>query len=349
MSDARTKSDAYWDRFVSTVTAMEAPLYLRFAEGVRGDPALRALAAKALPGQPEANMLFGAVHYLLLRGARHPLREFYPDLADKVAGGDPFPFLRDFCLVYKQEITRLITTRVTNTNEVGRATFLHAGLTALAKNAPQLLHTIEIGPSAGFNMYWDRYLYRYRKNGKIFTAGAPDGEVVIDVPLKGEHMPPLGPAPRVGQRIGLELSPVDLANSDDCDWLRALVWPDHMHRLRRFEAALKANRNWPHDIRVGDALELLPDAMAGIPENETLCICHTLAVYQFSDEAKQALDDILTIAGLRRPVWRLGLENEDGKYPLRLTRYANGAREARVLALCEPQGGWLEWHGLAAI
>ena len=265
MSEATAKSDSYWDRFIKAMPDYGAPLYLRLALGVRDDAELRALAALVRPGQPEANMLFGVAHYLLLKGAQHPLRAFYPNLAAELAKGDPFPAFRDFCLIHRDEIARLISTRITNTNEVGRSAFLHAGFSELAKEAPEPLNLIEIGPSAGLNLYWDRYGYRYSRDGQAFMAGVPDARLIIETPLKGTSLPPLGPPSQVRRRIGLERSPVDLANEDERVWLKALVWPDHAIRFRRLEQALELNKDWLHDIRAGDALTLLPDVMAEVP------------------------------------------------------------------------------------
>ncbi len=344
----RDGSEEYWDFFTREAAALNAHLYVRFAPGVKGDPELRALAAHAQPGQPHANTFFAAVHYLLLRGAQHPLRDFYPNLVKTVASGDPFPAFRDFCLAHKNELVGILAVRVTNTNEVSRSAVLYSGFVALAKETPQPFHLVEIGPSAGLNLYWDRYAYRYTKNGETFVAGDVDAGLIIETPLKGAMVPPFGPAPRVGARIGLERHPVDLAKEDDRDWLKALVWPDHQQRFQRLEQALAANASWPHDIRPGDAVELLPDVLAEIPKDGTLCLYHTMAIYQFTSAMKQAVEDMLIIASLRRPLYRLSLEWTDGAYPLTLARYSGGAVISRVLALGGPQGSWLEWRGLAA-
>jgi hypothetical protein len=342
-------SDEYWDFFTREAAALNASLYVRFAQGVKGDAELRTLAALARSGQPHANMLFAAVHFLLLRGTQHAVRAFYPNLSKPVSSGDPFPAFRDFCLSHTTELAPVLATRVTNTNEVGRSALLYPAFVALAKDAPQPLHLIEIGPSAGLNLYWDRYSYRYTKNGEAVAAGAPGAKLVIETPLKGDHVPPLGPPPNVSKRIGLELHPVDLANEDDRDWLKALIWPDHLQRFQRLEQALAANASWPHDIRAGDAVELLPDVLAEIPEkNGTLCLYHTMAIYQFTSAMKQAVEDMLTIASVRRPLFRLSLEWTDGAYPLALARYADGAVTSCVLAMGGAQGSWLEWQGLAA-
>jgi len=341
-------SDEYWDFFAGEAAKLNAPLYVRFAQGVKADLQLRALAAHARQGQPHANTLFATVHFLLLRGAKHRLRNFYPNLSPAVPAGDPFPSFHDFCLEHQPEIVAHLEKRVTNTNEVGRSPFLYAGFAALAKEAREPFQLIEIGPSAGLNFYWDRYGYRFLKDGQAIAAGAPDAKLVIETPLKGECVPPTGAALKIGKRLGLERDPVDLSNEDDRDWLKSLVWPDHKLRFERLELALAVNAGWPHDIRKGDAVELMADALAEMPEEGTLCVYHTMTIYQFPTEAKRALENIFTLASVRRPIYRLSLEWMDRAYPLALAHYRDGAVTTRTLGFCGPQGSWLEWRGLAA-
>ena len=70
-------------------------------------------------------------------------------------------------------------------------------LSAVARDAGEPLHLIEIGPSAGLNLIWDSYGLRYRRDGEVFTLGAQHAEVMLDCELRGEKLPPLGAAPRV--------------------------------------------------------------------------------------------------------------------------------------------------------
>ena len=334
----------YWTFFVAEARRLNAPLYVRLSEGIGQDPDLRALAETARAGQPPANMILAAVHFLLLRGAQHPLRSFYPNLTDKVAGGDPFPAFRDFVGQHREAIARMIATRVTNTNEVGRSAALHAGFRAVAARAGEPLHLIEIGPSAGLNMIWDSYGVRYNRDGESFATDTAANALVIDTALRGSNVPPLGPAPKVASRIGLERNPVDLSDPDSRDWLRALVWPDHRARFERLEKALAVYADKKPEIRSGDALALLPEALAEAPPNETLCVYHTIVTYQFPHDAREALDHTLIAAGVRRPVWRLSLEFAGENYhPLRLTRYADGVKTTEELALCDPHVAWMEW------
>jgi hypothetical protein len=326
----------YWAFFMADAKRAGSPLYARLAEGVCGDAELRRLAARARKGQPHANLLLGAVHYLLLRGAEHPLRRHYPDLGGGgTEGEDPFPLLKDFVAQHRGEITELIETRVTNTNEVGRSALLHPGFRMLVEP----LHLIEIGPSAGLNMLWDRYGVRYGDRCAI----APDAKLVIDCELRGDKPPPCGPRPAVESRVGLELNPVDLTNRDDRDWLRALVWPDQVSRLHRLERAMELFVDERPEIRHGDALALLSDAIAEAPRDATVCVYHTIAIYQFSAAMRETLEDILTVAGLRRPLHRLAFEFDGSECVLSLIRYHDGVREERLLARAHPHGTWLEW------
>lgn len=334
----------YWDFFIADAKKIGAPLYARFGEGIRDDEDLKALAARAKPGQPHGNMILGAVHFLLLRGAEHPLRNHYLDLGGKAPEGeDPFPLLQDFIRGHRDAVTHLIETRVTNTNEVGRSTVLHAGFRAIAKENDLPLHLIEIGPSAGLNMIWDRYGVCYSRNGEIVAALRPDAPLVIDCELRGEKTPPFDVTPDIQGRVGLELNPVDLSNDDDRDWLRALMWPDQVPRMRRLERAIALFATEKPPIRAGNALDLLPEALAEIPKDCTPCVYHTIAVYQFSTAMKQTLEDILTIAGLRRPIWRLAFELAGKECTVSRIRYADGVREEKLLANAHPHGTWIEW------
>ncbi len=348
--NGETAKDAqpdYWTFFAADAARTSGTqLYARLSAGVGGDAELREFASHVKKGQPKANVLLGAVHFLLLRGAEHPLRNFYPSCGGTLRAEeeDPFPLFRDFVLAHKDQIAPMIRTRVTNTNEVGRSALLHPGFRALATEAGAPLHIVEIGPSAGLNLIWDRYGVCYTKEGQVAASIAPEAKLVLDCELRGAQLPPTGPSPKVASRVGLELNPVDLSSIDDKDWLRALVWPDDVARLQRLDKAIALYDEGRPEIRAGDALALLPDALAEIPANETACVFHTIALYQFSGEMKEALEAILTVAGVRRPVWRLSFEYDGSDYAVTLICYADGQREEKLLALAQPHGRWIDWR-----
>lgn len=343
MSDGRRD---YWEFFADDARRTGSLLYSRLAAAIGKDAELKALAARAKAGQPHANLILGAVHFLLLRGADDPLKRFYPSVGGAVSaeGEDPFPDFRAFVFRHLDHVEPLIATRVTNTNEIGRSALLHPGFRAIANDAASPpLSLIEIGPSAGLNLIWDRYGVRYHKDGATVAAIRPDAPLIVECELRGDKVPPTGPAPTIGGRVGLELNPVDLSNRDDRDWLRALIWPDQVLRLKRLDRAIELFAREKPEIRAGDALALLPDALAGVPRDQAPVVYHTIAVYQFSRDMREALESILTVAGLRRPVWRLAFEYDGSLYVLSAIRYSDGARDETRLASCHPHGSWLEW------
>jgi hypothetical protein len=343
MSD---KSFDYWEFFAAECERAGAPLYVRIVRGICGDAEIKALAARCKAGQPPANILLAAVHFLLLRGAQHPLRRFYPSLngGHRVEGEDPFPHFRDFVGAHRGELMPLIESGVTNTNEVARCSALHAGFRTIAAEAGEPLNLIEIGPSAGLNLNWDRYRIRYLRNGEAFESGPPDAALLIDCELRGSNVPPHGSSPKVASRVGLELNPVDLSDPYWRDWLKALIFPDHVARFARLEQAIELFRHRPAEIRAGDALANLADAIARLPEDQPVVVYHSFVIYQFSEEMREALDNILTMAGLGRTVWRLSLEGSlAGENTLSLGRYHDGSKAVRPLARAHAHGTWLEW------
>ncbi|MDE1937648.1 MAG: DUF2332 domain-containing protein [Alphaproteobacteria bacterium] len=333
----------YWTFFAEEARRTGAPLYQRLSTGIAGDKALRKFADGVRAGQPSANILFAAVHFLLLRGDKHALRDYYPNLGG-TRDDDPFPVFKDFVETRRAALAPLIATRVTNTNEVGRSALLAPAFRALAQEVGEPLNLIELGPSAGLNLLWDRYGVLYAKGGEYFSLGAPDSELSLECELRGDGLPPLGPAPKVASRMGLERDPVDLSDPDARDWLKALVWPDQVGRFAKLERALRLHEHVKPEIRAGNALDLLPEALASAPGDQPVCVYHTMVVYQFSAEMREALDAILVMASLRRPVWRISLEGtRSGDNPLLLYSYRGGNKEKRTLGLCHPHGTWLEW------
>ncbi len=336
----------YWSYFAGEARKSGSPLYGFLAERIGRDERLKALAARARPGQPRANMLLGAVHYLLLSGYHHRLANYYPSLGGSktVVEGEPFALFVDFVGEHEAELATLIASHTTNTNEVGRSALLHPGFRFLHAQAPAPLALIEIGPSAGLNMLWDHYGVRYWRDGAEVLAIAPKAELVIDCELRGAQLPVLGPTPAVAQRLGLELNPNDLEDVRNRDWLCALVWPEHVERFNRLKAAISLRRKMKLDILGGDALETLMAAIAATPRQATVCIYHTVALYQFSSAMKQSLEDLLTVAGLRRQVFRLGFELAgDMRHLLGLRRYGDGVCEDWILADAQPHGAWMQW------
>lgn len=330
---------------------LDAHLYRSLCAGVVRDAEILSMAAETPPNQPAANLLFGAVHYLLLGGEAHALREWYPALAvgeprDPRSAYAPF---RSFCLEHRTRIEALIRTRLTQTNVVQRCSVLlpaFAHVWQSGGGAPLAL--IEIGPSAGLNLQWDRYRYRYARaepGGEARGWGDPQSPVLVECELRGDGRPSRWPEKiPIESRRGIDINPVDVTDPDAVQWLRALIWPDHVGRQERLGAAIEIARAHPPTIVRGNAAERLPDLISRAPADATLCVYGTHTLYQFPrDDLIYTLKSMQSAAS-DRPVYFASCEGTgDRCSELRLTTYRGSERETALLARCNPHGRWLEW------
>jgi hypothetical protein len=320
-----------------------SPLYERLSLGIAHDPELLAIAAQAKPGQPVPNLFLAAVHFLLLRDVQHPLADFYPSLAAMPPAADPYPSFRAFCLEHQESILALISTRLVQTNEVRRCSCLLPAFAHVARRSPgRPLGLVEIGASAGLNLLWDRYSYDYGANRR---CGDPRSPVHIACELRGAQQPPLPAAlPLVARRVGLDLDPLDVRDPDAALWLRALVWPDEAGRAELLQQAIRVAQQDPPRLWPGNALDLLPEALATIPNDQALCVFHTHTINQFAPEARARLSALLAEHAAGRNLYRISIEWLGEVYPrLELVAFESGVRTESLLAYCGAHGEWLEW------
>lgn len=329
--------------------APASPLYARLAEGVAGDAAVLALVAAVPPAQRRATLLLAAVHDLLLADPAQPLAAWYPDLASgPPATSDPYPAFRTFCLARRDGLARLLVTRATQTNEVGRCAGLLPALgvvSALAGGRPLAL--VEVGASAGLNLRLDRYGCDY---GAGRALGPPDADLRLRCALVGALVPPTPSSPPpIASRIGIDRAPLDA-----------------------LDRALAAARADPPPLVAGDARAALPGVIAAIPRDTPLCLFHTatLAYFARAERARFAAlvatlaagRDLYWLAGegpgplhavaeARALDWRRRAEaaraSGDAVPPpvhwLTLTSFRHGRAAERLLAGMDPHGAWLEW------
>ncbi|MDQ6919189.1 MAG: DUF2332 domain-containing protein [Candidatus Dormibacteraeota bacterium] len=311
--------------------------YAQVCEGILADPEVLELAARAPAGQPPPNLLFGAVHYLLLRGVGHPLARLYPSLnGGRDIGEDPYPAFKDFCLANADAISELMRKRTVQTNEVARSSVLQRGFAVVAQRSGLPLALVEIGASAGLNLIGDRYHYSY---GSL-EVGDPSAEVRIECRLRGDLKPPLEVA-RVTWRIGIDRNPIDVTDADQALWLRALVWPDQPWRAELLLAAMHSARQDPPLVLRGDALDRLPEAVAAAPPEAALCVYSSFTLYQLGPAEVLRLEGLLADAGKERPIHRLALEWNPSERPY--LELQDPAGERVRLANAHHHGQWLEW------
>ncbi|MCO8245190.1 DUF2332 domain-containing protein [Haladaptatus sp. AB643] len=317
-----------------------SPLYEKLARGVADDPYLLSLAEEIPPKRGTPNILFAAVHWHLLGGVSHPLADFYPSVTDDPKTADPFPAFREFCAEHEDELLPLLRNRRTQTNAVRRCTALFPAFSHISNEVGgEPLALVELGPSGGLNLCWDRYVYDYGDAGRYGT-----GECVLDTKIRSERSPPLPDEfPRVASRIGIDLNPLDVRDETDARWLRALVWPEHEDRHRLLRGATNVARQHPPELRQGDAVEELPDVLAGIPSDVPVCVFDTQMRYQLPETAQDRLRVRIEAAAEGRPLhWLSGHESADEWEGAFALNWFDGEEYRRLLAY-EQHGKWLRW------
>lgn len=327
-------------RFSKVECHGSSPLYEYLAMRISEDEALLELASFSNQHQPEPNLLFGAVHYLLLSGVKHTLSHYYPSLSSQPQSDNQlFPTFKQFCTQYIKEITAIIGERYVQTNEVRRCGFLYPSFNYIYSKSLKPLSLIEIGTSAGLQLNWDRYRYTYNGQGSF---GESSSKVTIATQIVGEKEPELYlKSPPVMEKYGLDLHVNDLLKTEDVLWLRSLIWPEHVERVNLFELAAEHFKRSPVKLIEGDGVDLLPELVTKIPSDSTLCIFHTHVANQFSKETKQELLKHVQQIGRNRDVFHL-YNNIWDRY-LHLDYVIDGHSYSEILAETDGHGEWFKW------
>ena len=331
-------------RFADKETMGVSPLYEAMARAAAAMPVAMVLAAQRENAQPPVNMLFGAIHRLLQGGDDHPLRAFYPMLTDDPRPpAEVGPVLADYVESRADRLAPIIAARRVSTNEVGRSAALFValsrGLARLGQSGPLAL--IDVGASAGLNLYPDRIGYDFG-NGR--RTGPADAPLVLPVPLEPADAPAPHSLPTVIARTGVDLFPLDPANAEDAAWLRALVWPEAAERMARLDAALMLARAEPHRMVQADAVEAIAKLVAEQPPEALACVTHSIMMYQLPEAARRSFHERLCEASRARPVLRASLEWPPGAPApsAEVSAYIGGAMSFHwQVAEGDPHGRWL--------
>ncbi len=315
-------------------------LYEYLSKKIASDENLLEICSIARAGQPVPNLLFGAVHYLLLHGKEHPLKEYYPSIVNNPKlFNESFEDFKDFCLKYRNEIESILKTKLVQTNEVRRCAYLYPAFCTIYEKAKKPLALVEIGTSAGLQLLWDKYSYSYGQNN---IYGNKDSKLNISAEIKGENIPILhSTPPPVLTRVGLDLNIVDLKNEEEHLWLKSLIWPEHKERLFMFEEAASYIKDGSVHLVDGDGISLLSEYIENIPEDSAICIFHTHVANQISLEMKKRLLKTVEAIGKERDVFHI-YNNVQDRF-LHLDYYLNGIESQNTIAATDGHGRWFEW------
>ena len=340
-----------------------SPLYERLARAVADDPDLLDLAAETPEGKSPAHLLLASAHFLLLAGREHELADFYPTVTDdptEPETTDSVPAFREFCLAHADEIRDLLAVRRTQTNSVRRCAALLPAFETVSRRADrEPLALVEVGPSAGLNLLWDRYGYEYSicgdaardagsaQGGNSRRYGDPNSPVLVESAVRDGNPPLPAEIPPVASRVGVDVNPLDVTDPADARWLRALVWPEHAERHRLLRSAIEVARRNPPDLREGDALDLLPEVVAEIPADHPVCVFDTQVRYQLDEAGRERFDALLADLGADRELYSVSGDESSEEYDqaidLTLTTVGREGLETERLGAYQQHGEWIAW------
>jgi hypothetical protein len=320
---------------------------------LRDDDELLAIAATIEPGRLPALLFQAAATYLVLELEPEPLRDWFPRL------GHPQPPLgpgfadayRSFCLKHRERLIELCGRHRYQMNEVARCADLLAALApAIAAGRPLAL--IDIGTGAGLALHLDRYRY-------VFT-------------VRGERRVPLEPGlPRIAERVGIDIEPLELDDPAVRSWLAACV-PQEIGAVTRFHHAVEIARSRPVPLVQGDALAALPGVLDEIADDVLVCLVDSYVHVFLDPDELERFRAFVDELGSRRdvdwisvdPLIPIGVDanasvigapvpapllrrNQAGAVFGVLARvsYRDGVRTASLLGTAHPSAAWLEWLG----
>ncbi len=282
-------------------------VYPAICRSVADDDEVLSLLDYAPLPQRRPLILLASVHELLLAGADHPLAAHY----DTVASVRGIPFhppasdvaadFADFCRLHRRELERLLATRTTQTNEVGRCTSLLPALCHVAAGYPAStpLSLLDLGTSAGLNLLFDDYGYTYRQEAgdRTVTAGRPGAAVTLECRARGDlgDLPELRAPTIAGGSVST--SPPSTRVRGRGPLAAGLPVARESGALGRLRGALANVRASDHPPRLerGDMVDDVRRIAAAIDGDGPLVVFHSWVAAYLDEERQRALVDAVSL------------------------------------------------------
>ncbi|SES77674.1 DUF2332 domain-containing protein [Geodermatophilus poikilotrophus] len=258
MGEARTLAEVY-RRFGEVDAAGTSPLYERVAVALsESDEALRAIrAAPARKRHP--TVVLAALHDLALAGRAPALAAACAAADGDAAAGAAI----DALLRMTDAVVAIAVRRPPQILETGRCAVLYPAVAEVARRVgADAVGLVDVGGSAGLDLHVDRVGITY-SDGR--SLGDPSSLVRLSSSIVGGRPVPARAVPEVVARVGVGPDPVDLTDADDARWLRACVWPGRPEQVARLDAAVAVAATAPPLLLRGNAVDVLPDAVARVP------------------------------------------------------------------------------------
>ncbi len=333
--------------FAETECKGSSELYYRLSIQIANDYELLNVAASARQGQPIPNIFLAAVHYLLLKNKEEQLAKYYPSIQRKRIKEFPFDLFKVFCLDSENEIRKIISTKIVQTNVISRCAYLMPIFSKLIADEGRPTTLIDIGTSAGLTLNFDKYEYWYNDQKVIGDSNVLVKSKIIESPI-----PKIFPITQPLQKVGIDQNLIDLTDEDETTWLKALVWPDQLGRSVALDEALKMRKSEEVNFVQADSVSDFEREILKVDSRENLIVYATHVLYQFPQARKDEFYAMLDRVGQIRDFYFLSVESIKSilvKYHsketvIELTCYKKKQKAVRLLAETNGHGDWIRWQ-----
>ena len=328
-----------------------APLYSKIADRVADEATVLDLMSAAPVMQRIPVLLFACAHHLLLSNPTGELAAHYPNISTRQADGDAGDLFVQFVLEHRDEMSALLATRSTQTNEIRRSNWFLFPFAMLERELGPLAH-IDVGTSAGLNLLFPKLAFDIHPSGRIGDTSA----LTIQCDVRGQ--PPLiDHVPIVNWSVGIDAQPIDVHDEVAVRWLQACVWPDQVDRFTRLHSAIDLARQSNLRIDTGDAVEnivrLVAEASAyGHPTVTTSWVMNYLSPAQresFVNELVRVgtttdVSWVIAESPLETPELPVSSNEGEDITVISLVTWRNGQQVSTRLARTHPHGNWIHWE-----
>ena len=332
--------------FAETECKGNSELYYKLSLQIANDTELLNIALNTRRGQPIPNIFFAAIHYLLLKNQDEELAGYYPSIQKKHVEEIPFGIFKRFCIEHQDEVKKIISTRIVQTNVISRCAYLMPVFSKIIAEENKPVTIIDIGTSAGLTLNFDQYEYWYNEQ-KVFG----NSKVKVKSKIIDSAIPQIYKILQPISKIGIDQNIIDPTDKDEILWLKALVWTDQLERFTAIDEALKLDElKKIKFIKTNSVLDFEKEILK-TDSNQTLIIYSTHVLYQFPENLKVEFYNMLDRIGQTRDFYFLsveGIKHLLEKYHsensvVELTSYKNKKKTETFIAETNGHGNWIKW------
>ncbi len=291
-----------------------------------------------------------ALHHLALRGLQPWASLWPPSQSEPVSDAALDAALRLAWQTQRPSVDAALAGPP-QTNEVRRSAVLLPGLLAVAHATGLPLKLLELGASAGLNLWAERHHYDYG----AWQWGDQAASLHLKAQWAGALAPFVAQAVQVNSRAACDVQPVNLALTDEALRLTSFVWADQPERLARLRLATQCAWQWMQAEQVNvtqqTASDFLAEHLHRPAVDHATVVMHSV-VWQYIPAAEQArISELILTAGMaasaHAPLAWLRMEPTDGVggVELRLRLWPQGTDTTLLRA--HPHGERMEWVGAA--